>query len=143
MQFPDLSFALVVPTVPSQAAVAVRAVAPPAAHTLTHLSVVSPLLCFLQAQRFPDCILAEIYGDETPETRKMMMQMEVRVTPTFRMYRQGDCVNVTTGTNDKKLMRGILSAMTAAELAVHEQEIADTMSFDEAEQPVEAAQASS
>lgn len=94
------------------------------------------------AQRFPDCILAEIYGDETPETRKMMMQMEVRVTPTFRMYRQGDCVNVTAGTNDKKLMRGILSAMTAAELAVHEQEIADTMSFDEAE-PVATAQASS
>lgn len=61
----------------------------------------------------------------------MMMSMEVRVTPTFRMYRQGDTVNVVTGTNEKKLMRGILSAMTAAELAAHQQEIADTMSFDE------------
>lgn len=97
----------------------------------------------LQAQRFSDCILAEIYGDETPDTRKMMMKMDVRVTPTFRMYRQGDCVNVVTGTNEKKLMRGILSAMTAAELAAHEQEIADTMSFDEAEQPVAAASTSS
>ncbi len=92
-----------------------------------------------QAQRFPDCVLAEIYGDETPDTRKMMMQMEVRVTPTFRMYRDGECVNITTGTQEKKLMRGILSAMTAAELAAHEQEIADTMSLDEADQPQPAA----
>lgn len=94
-----------------------------------------------QAQRFPDCILAEIYGDETPDTRKMMMQMDVRVTPTFRMYRHGDCVNVTTGTQEKKLMRGILSAMTAAELASHQQEIADTMSLDEADQQPAAAAA--
>lgn len=86
------------------------------------------------ASRFPDCILAEIYGDETPDTRKMMMTMDVRVTPTFRMYRGPDCVNVVTGTNDKKLMRGILSTMTAAELAAHEAESADTMSLDEADQ---------
>jgi len=97
------------------------------------------LLYDVQAQRFPDCILAEIYGDETPDTRKMMMQMDVRVTPTFRMYRQGDCVNTVTGTNDKKLMRGILAAMNAAELAAHQQEIADTMSFDEADQQLAAA----
>lgn len=56
------------------------------------------------------------------------------MTPTFRMYRGGDCVNTVTGTNEKKLMRGILAAMTAAELAVHEQEIADTLSIDEADQ---------
>lgn len=100
--------------------------------TLTPTLTPPPLV--VQAQRFPDCILAEIYGDETPETRKVMMQMDVRVTPTFRMYRQGDCVNVVTGTNEKKLMRGMLSAMTAAELAQHQQEVADTMSFEEAEQ---------
>lgn len=73
----------------------------------------------------------------------MMMQMDVRVTPTFRMYRGTDCVNVTTGTNDKKLMRGILSTMTAAELAAHEAEIADTMSLDEADQQAPGAAASS
>jgi hypothetical protein len=94
-----------------------------------------------QAQRFPDCILAEIYGDETPATRKMMMTMEVKVTPTFRMYRGADCVNVVAGTNEKKLMRGILAAMTAAELAAHEQEIADTLSIDEADQQPAAAAA--
>jgi hypothetical protein len=27
---------------------------------------------------------AEITGDETPETKKLMMQFEVKVTPTFR-----------------------------------------------------------
>lgn len=111
-------------------------VVPPAPLTTTNTTT-------HQALRFPDCILAEIYGDETPDTRKMMMQMDVRVTPTFRMYRGADCVNVTTGTNDKKLMRGILSTMTAAELAAHEAEIADTMSLDDADQQTPGAAASS
>jgi hypothetical protein len=80
-------------------------------------------------------VLAEIYGDETPDTRKMMMQMEVRVTPTFRMYRgPGDAVNVVAGTNDKKLMRGMLAQLTPAELVSHAQEINDTLSIDGNEQ---------
>ena len=34
--------------------------------------------CFcVQAERFPECIMCEIYGDDTPDTRKMMMRMQV------------------------------------------------------------------
>lgn len=91
------------------------------------------------AERFPECILCELYGDETPDTRKMMMRLQVKVTPTFRMYRQRECVNIVTGTNDKKLMRGILSQLFPAELVNHEHEIADTMSVDEEEEKVAAA----
>lgn len=92
-------------------------------------------LCIvLQAERFPEVVMCEVYGDETPDTRKMMMKMQVKVTPTFRMYRHKDCVNVVTGTNEKKLMRGILSQLVPAELVVHEKEIADTLSIDEEEQ---------
>eukprot|EP00775_Hariotina_reticulata_P005338 gene5339-5575_t len=69
------------------------------------------------AERFPEVVMCEVYGDETPDTRKMMMKMQVKVTPTFRMYRHKDCVNVITGTNEKKLMRGILSQLVPAELA--------------------------
>eukprot|EP00878_Enallax_costatus_P001057 GHUV01001192.1.p2 GENE.GHUV01001192.1~~GHUV01001192.1.p2 ORF type:complete len:220 (+),score=40.27 GHUV01001192.1:113-772(+) len=93
------------------------------------------------AERFSECILCELYGDETPETRKMMIRLQVKVTPTFRMYRQRECVNVVTGTNDKKLMRGILSQLFPAELVNHEREIADTLSMDEEEQQVAAAAA--
>lgn len=65
--------------------------------------------------------------------------LQVKVTPTFRMYRQRECVNVVTGTNEKKLMRGILSQLFPAELVNHEREIADTMSLDQEEQLAAAA----
>jgi hypothetical protein len=92
------------------------------------------LLFVLQASRFPEVVMCEVYGDETPDTRKMMMSMQVKVTPTFRMYRHNECVNVVTGTNEKKLMRGVLSQLVPAELVAHEKEIADTLSIDEEEQ---------
>ncbi len=166
--------------------------------------------------------MCELYGDETPETRKMMIRLQVKVTPTFRMYRcvetarmlgtwnlashvpatpnayslpthgtkgcqplhngthgtygtqgrqhccmqgfhaaiagwtgvvtgphrcnvhrlllcvTGDCcrrekqcVNVLTGTNEKKLMRGMLAHLFPAELINHEREIQDTMELEE------------
>lgn len=31
----------------------------------------------MQADRFPECIMCELYGDETPDTRKMMMRLQV------------------------------------------------------------------
>uniref|UniRef100_A0A383VHJ7 Thioredoxin domain-containing protein n=1 Tax=Tetradesmus obliquus TaxID=3088 RepID=A0A383VHJ7_TETOB len=83
------------------------------------------------AQRFPEVVCCELYGDETPETRKMMIRLQVKVTPTFRMYRQHESVNVVTGTNDKKLMRGILAQLFPAELVNHEAEIQDTLESDE------------
>jgi hypothetical protein len=91
----------------------------------------SLFLHFLQAQRFPEVVCCELYGDETPDTRKMMIRLQVKVTPTFRMYRQQEAVNVVTGTNDKKLMRGILAQLFPSELVNHEAEIQDTLETEE------------
>lgn len=33
----------------------------------------------------------------------MMIQMNVRVTPTFRIYRESECVKTTTGVDADKL----------------------------------------
>jgi hypothetical protein len=93
----------------------------------------------LQAQRFPEVVCCELYGDETPDTRKMMIRLQVKVTPTFRMYRQQEVVNVVTGTNDKKLMRGILAQLFPSELVNHEAEIQDTLETEEELQAAAAA----
>jgi hypothetical protein len=69
----------------------------------------------------------------------MMIRLQVKVTPTFRMYRQHESVNVVTGTNDKKLMRGILAHLFPAELVNHEAEIQDTLESDEELQAAAAA----
>lgn len=67
--------------------------------------------------------------------------LQVKATPTFRLYRQRECVSVVTGTNDKKLMGGILAQLFPAELVNHEREIAETMALEEEQQPVAAAAA--
>jgi hypothetical protein len=57
------------------------------------------------------------------------------------MYRGGECVNTITGTNDKKLMRGMLAHLSPAELVNHAQEVADTLSIDEGDAAAAAAAA--
>ena len=56
----------------------------------------------------------------------MMMSLAIKVTPTFKLYRAGECVGVTTGINDKKLMRAMLDVLLPSELEQHAAEIADT-----------------
>jgi hypothetical protein len=89
------------------------------------------------AERFPEVLMLEVYGDESPNTRKTMMEWQVKVTPTFRMYRGTDYVDTTTGTNDKKLGRALLAHLFPAELAQHEADIKDFME-EELDQPVAA-----
>eukprot|EP00884_Botryococcus_braunii_P019581 jgi/Botrbrau1/6306/Bobra.0339s0017.1 len=59
------------------------------------------------AEAFPDCLFLEIIGDESQETRKMMIKLEVKSTPTFRFYRDGECVNITTGVNENNLRSAV------------------------------------
>jgi thioredoxin-related protein len=53
-------------------------------------------------QRFPDCFLLELTGDETPELRKLMMKWKIKTTPTFFMYRGGEKIATVNGTSDNK-----------------------------------------
>ena len=39
--------------------------------------------------------------------QKMMINMNVRATPTFRLYRNGECVKVHVGIDDDKLRNAI------------------------------------
>lgn len=89
------------------------------------------------AERFPEVLMLDIYGDESPGTRKSMMEWQVKVTPTFRMYRGTDLVDISTGINEKKLGRALLAHLFPAELAQHEADIKDFMEVEEV-QPVAA-----
>ena len=51
----------------------------------------------------PDAVFLVITGDESPESRAMMMAMKVRVTPTFFVYRGGVVAKTTTGVNENNL----------------------------------------
>ncbi|KAF8058131.1 Thioredoxin F-type [Scenedesmus sp. PABB004] len=77
------------------------------------------------AEKFPEVVVAEVFGDDSPELRKMMIGLGVKVTPTFRLYRGGECVDVVTGTNDKKLVAALLARLAPAELANHAAEVAE------------------
>lgn len=62
---------------------------------LGHLCEMTPHDCWLWTQAFqkkynmiaaycPDTAFLEVTGDETKDTRKMMMEMAVKATPAFR-----------------------------------------------------------
>ncbi|KAK9804758.1 hypothetical protein WJX72_003645 [[Myrmecia] bisecta] len=59
------------------------------------------------AGAFQDCVFVDILGDESRETRNMMIKMNVRVTPTFRLYRNGEFVHSLGGINENNLRGAI------------------------------------
>lgn len=61
------------------------------------------------AQQYEDCgvCFLEIFGDDTKETRQLMMAMEIRVTPNFRLYRDGKLVHSLTGINETNLRKAV------------------------------------
>ncbi|KAI8465605.1 MAG: hypothetical protein J3K34DRAFT_436614 [Monoraphidium minutum] len=77
------------------------------------------------AQQFPDAVLLQISGDESPDTRKLMMSMKVKVTPTFALYRGGSQIATSTGVSETKLLRAIVDALTPEERAAHIEDIGE------------------
>lgn len=61
----------------------------------------------------PDAVFLVITGDESAETRAMMMAMKVRVTPTFFVYRGGEIVKTATGVNENNLKAALDDAAAA------------------------------
>jgi hypothetical protein len=85
------------------------------------------------AEKFPEVVCLDIFGDESPATRKLMIGWQVRVTPTFRLYRGAQLVDTLTGTNEKKLGRALLAHMYPDELQLHDAaEIAEFVEEDSA-----------
>lgn len=88
------------------------------------------------AERFADSVLLEVVGDESPELRKLMKTWEVKVTPTFRLLRDGQLVETVTGTGNSKLLKAILANLKDGERgqdwveATHE-ELVSTHADDE------------
>jgi thiol-disulfide isomerase/thioredoxin len=55
------------------------------------------------AEHYVDSVFVEVFGDETPDTRAMMKEMQVRVTPTFVMYRNVEKMHSHGGINQFSL----------------------------------------
>lgn len=59
------------------------------------------------AESYPEVAFAEILGDESMETRGMMIEMEIKSTPTFMMYANGELVHRISGASKEKLIGAI------------------------------------
>jgi thioredoxin-like negative regulator of GroEL len=90
-------------------------------------------------ERFPSLVLLQILGDENAETRKLMVSMKVKVTPTFAVYRGGSQVDTVTGVSEVKLLRALVDRMTPRELEGHEE---DVFELEAAERELAAQEAS-
>jgi hypothetical protein len=76
------------------------------------------------AARFPEAVFLAIYGDDSKESRQMMIALAVRVTPTFRLSRGvDDNATVLTGTSETKLRDAIVAALTEGERADHPDDV--------------------
>mmetsp|Transcript_5618 Transcript_5618/g.9782 ORF Transcript_5618/g.9782 Transcript_5618/m.9782 type:complete len:203 (+) Transcript_5618:1-609(+) len=69
----------------------------------------------LLAERFSDAIVMEVMGDENPTTRKWMMDMKIKVTPSFFLYRDGKLLTTLTGTTRSALRDAILEQLGPSE----------------------------
>ncbi|DBB18683.1 TPA: hypothetical protein ACH3X3_000291 [Trebouxia sp. C0006] len=59
------------------------------------------------AEQFQDAIFLDIMGDETNDTRRLMMKLDVRATPTFFLYRDTRLGQTLTGINENNLRNAI------------------------------------
>jgi thiol-disulfide isomerase/thioredoxin len=66
------------------------------------------------ASTFPGVVFLEVFGDDTTELREMMMKMQIKSTPTFRMYRGGIQVASTTGANEQVLSDTVATNLLSA-----------------------------
>ncbi|KAL6772329.1 hypothetical protein ACKKBG_A29820 [Auxenochlorella protothecoides x Auxenochlorella symbiontica] len=59
------------------------------------------------SRKYGDVLFCEVFGDESKELRGMMMDAQVRVTPTFIMYRAGNVVHSHVGIKEDKLLQAL------------------------------------
>lgn len=59
------------------------------------------------SEQYQDAIFLDIMGDETKDTRKLMINLDVRATPTFFLYRDGRLGQTLTGINENNLRNAI------------------------------------
>jgi len=68
------------------------------------------------AAGFRDVIFLEVFGDDTSQLRKLMMEFNVKATPTFRIYKEGELMTTVVGINEKKVSGALKEAQATTEL---------------------------
>eukprot|EP00887_Chlorella_sp_A99_P008290 scaffold12.g8290.t1 len=69
----------------------------------------------LVADHYADSVFCEIFGDESKDTRRMMVEMGVKVTPYFALYRGGARVHGHGGVNEANLHKAIQAQLLEGE----------------------------
>lgn len=68
------------------------------------------------AAGFRDVVFLEVFGDDTSQLRKLMMEFNVKATPTFRIYKEGELMTTVVGINEKKVSGALKEAQATPEL---------------------------
>lgn len=55
------------------------------------------------AEQYADVVFLEIYGDENIDTRKLMISLEVKATPTFMLFKEKAPLHTHSGISEAKL----------------------------------------
>lgn len=67
------------------------------------------------ADLYSNAVFLELFGDESKDTRALMVKMGIRVTPTFVLYRDGQRVHSHGGVNEKNFHSAIQSHLKETE----------------------------
>ncbi|GAB4816320.1 hypothetical protein N2152v2_003366 [Parachlorella kessleri] len=67
------------------------------------------------ADMYRDTVFLELFGDESKDTRALMVKMGIKVTPTFVLYRDGEKVHSHGGVNERNLHRAIQAHLLESE----------------------------
>lgn len=62
------------------------------------------------AEDHSEAVFLEIFGDASTENRRMMLDFNVKATPTFRIFKANECVNQVVGINKEKLSSAVRAA---------------------------------
>ncbi|CAL8464622.1 g4157 [Coccomyxa elongata] len=62
-------------------------------------------------------VFLEIMGDESADTRKLMISMQIRVTPTFCLFRGTEVVKTVTGVNAENLQNAVREQLAGQQQA--------------------------
>eukprot|EP00798_Chlamydomonas_sp_ICE-L_P023646 gene23646-9175_t len=65
----------------------------------------------MATDRFPDTAFCDIIGDQSPETRKTMMDWKVKATPTFFIYVDGELTSTLAGKEKDGLGDAVLATL--------------------------------
>uniref|UniRef100_A0A7S2TIU2 Calmodulin n=1 Tax=Lotharella oceanica TaxID=641309 RepID=A0A7S2TIU2_9EUKA len=70
------------------------------------------------AKQFPDVVFLKVVGDESDSTRALIKQLQVRLSPTFIMYKNAERIQLVSGASDVKVRSMVMNGLEGGSMGV-------------------------